>query len=70
MINSSGSKIEEQTYYAVQQGLIATIAYYSSNDSWFIPGQPEIKTSKLNDDFIVYAKVMTHNEVVGLNPKI
>lgn len=70
MINSSGSKMEAQTYYAVQHGLIATIAYYSSEDSWFIPGQPEIKNSNLNDDFIVYAKVMTHNEVVALQPSI
>lgn len=66
MINLSGVKIEAQTYYAVQFGLVATIAYYTPNDSWMIIGYDEIKNADIGEDFVVYKKILTHKELLDL----
>lgn len=66
MINLTGSEIQTNTYYAVQFGIIATIAYYTTDKNWMILGFEDTDNDLTGEDFIVYSKVITHRELLDL----
>ena len=66
--NFTGNEIQTSTYYAIQYGLIYTIAYFSENETWFILGQQEMTESQFEYDLDVVRKLYTQEELLQLQP--
>ena len=67
IFNNTSKELEDQTYYAVQYGMISTMAYYSKSAGWFIMGESSpLKNKDLKNDLFIFSKVMNQQELNNL----